>query len=281
MRGVTSGGWTAHDSLARGSDAVRSGADHDRQLTLASLERLTQMLDINTGELFTRPARAVTSGSAAGRRATDAGQDGDRDVVKLQAALLAHGGVLTRDDLADALDWDLPAVGARAWCPARPAAANRATPGPQPGRKGGAVVTPTSAAGTAARSVASSITLMRERSLHSSHSLRLGRLAGTRQPQPPGADGEHASRAARHDVVSPLCLCRLILIGDKTIGEGRRPSPQRNATREPPWRRPEANTRTGIQPLTSCCAITDTGAARSTDTTLLSCLTRSGPPSPR
>jgi hypothetical protein len=28
-------------------------------------------------------------------------------VVKLQAALLAHGGVLIRDDLADALGWDL------------------------------------------------------------------------------------------------------------------------------------------------------------------------------
>jgi integrase len=53
------------------------------------------------------PARAATSGGAAGSWATDAGQDGDRDVVKLQAALLAHGGVLTGDDLADALGWDL------------------------------------------------------------------------------------------------------------------------------------------------------------------------------
>jgi transcriptional regulator with XRE-family HTH domain len=89
----------------RALEAGRQAAD--RQLTLASLERLAQLLDIDTGELFTRPARAATSRSAAGRRATDAGQEGERDVVKLQAALLAHGGVLTRDDLADALDWDL------------------------------------------------------------------------------------------------------------------------------------------------------------------------------
>jgi transcriptional regulator with XRE-family HTH domain len=89
----------------RALEAGRQAAD--RQLTLASLERLTQLLDIDTGELFIRPARAATSGGAARRQATDAGQYEDRDVVKLQAALLAHGGVLTRDDLAEALGWDL------------------------------------------------------------------------------------------------------------------------------------------------------------------------------
>jgi transcriptional regulator with XRE-family HTH domain len=89
----------------RALEAGRQAAD--RQLTLANLERLTLLLDVDTGELFIRPARAATSGDAARSRVTDAGQDGDWDVVKLQAALLQHGGVLTRDDLADALGWDL------------------------------------------------------------------------------------------------------------------------------------------------------------------------------
>jgi transcriptional regulator with XRE-family HTH domain len=74
----------------------------DRQLTLASLERLTQLLDIDTGELFARPA-PTTGAAADNQRHANAGQDADRDVVKLQAALLAHGGVLTHDDLAGAL----------------------------------------------------------------------------------------------------------------------------------------------------------------------------------
>jgi transcriptional regulator with XRE-family HTH domain len=89
----------------RAFEARRQAAD--RQLTLASLERLTRLLDVDTGELFIRPARAATSDAAARSQFTEVGQGRDRDVVKLQAALLAHGGVLTRDDLADALGWDL------------------------------------------------------------------------------------------------------------------------------------------------------------------------------
>ena len=88
--------------------ALEAGRDAaDRQLTLASLERLTRLLDVDTGELFIRPARNATKDAATRSQFTEGGQGGDRDVVKLQAALLQHGGVLTRDDLADALGWDL------------------------------------------------------------------------------------------------------------------------------------------------------------------------------
>lgn len=44
----------------RALEAGRQAAD--RQLTLASLERLTRLLDVDTGELFARRARAATSG---------------------------------------------------------------------------------------------------------------------------------------------------------------------------------------------------------------------------
>jgi transcriptional regulator with XRE-family HTH domain len=89
----------------RALEAGRQAAD--RQLILASLERLTRLLDVDTGELFIHPARIATEDAAARSQFTEAEQGRDRDVVKLQAALLAHGGVLTRDDLADALGWDL------------------------------------------------------------------------------------------------------------------------------------------------------------------------------